>query len=80
MACLNRTNFLPEIAYLTRQWGLVAGQQNYVMETKADEYRKALAECEKLAKAATDPVLKSSYEDMAVKWRDLVERAEKNGW
>ena len=50
------------------------------METKADEYRKALAECEKLAKAANDPVLKSSYEDMAVKWRDLLERAEKHGW
>jgi hypothetical protein len=50
------------------------------METKADEYRKALAECERLGKAVTDPVLKKSYDDMALRWRDLLERAEKNGW
>ena len=50
------------------------------MGEKADEYRKALAKCEELAETATDPGQKKSYEDIALKWRKLLEQAERNGW
>jgi hypothetical protein len=42
----------------------------------ADECRRKAIEAEDLARKATDPLTRKSYEDIAMHWRKLAEHAE----
>ena len=44
---------------------------------RADEYRRYAAECLRIAQQAFDPAEKARLVDMAEKWRELAEKAER---
>jgi hypothetical protein len=46
--------------------------------TKADEYRRKAEVAEALAEATQDPGARETYREVARRWRQLAEHAEKN--
>jgi hypothetical protein len=45
--------------------------------SKADEYREKAQECARNAKAAYDPVVKKTLEELERHWLQMAERAER---
>jgi hypothetical protein len=50
-----------------------------VMASQADGHRAEALECEKIAETARDPHMKSQFEDLARRWRELAAQTEKIG-
>ena len=50
------------------------------MGSKADEYRRKAEEAEKRAADALDPEAKRLYRDIAARWVELAEQADRHNW
>jgi hypothetical protein len=46
------------------------------MSERAEACRKKVTECQRLARAASDPAIRQVYLDPAQQWRELAEQAE----
>jgi hypothetical protein len=46
------------------------------MGKRAEEYRERASECEALAAVTADAKFKSTYEDLAKRWRDLARQVD----
>jgi len=44
----------------------------------SNEYRRKAKEADELAHKATDPAVRLAYEEIAKRWREMAERAERN--
>ena len=44
------------------------------------ECRRKAEEADELAQKATDPAIRLAYEEIARRWREMAERAERNNW
>src|SRR5262245_47203274 len=44
------------------------------------ECRRKAEEADELAQKATDPAIRLVYEEIARRWREMAERAERNKW
>jgi len=44
------------------------------------ECRRKAEEADELAQKATDPAVRLAYEEIARRWREMAERAERNKW
>jgi hypothetical protein len=49
------------------------------MSKRAETCRKKVAECQRLAMAASDPAIRQMYLDLAQQWRELAEQTERLG-
>jgi hypothetical protein len=47
------------------------------MASRADEYRAKAGECEAQAERTADPFLKEQLVEIAMKWRQMADHAEK---
>jgi DNA-binding PadR family transcriptional regulator len=57
-----------------------ATNANFGMPPLAEEYRCKAKETEALAEAAQDQLVKEVYLEVAQRWRELADRAERNNW
>ena len=46
----------------------------------AHECRRKAKEADELAQKTTDPAVRLAYEEIARRWREMAERAERNNW
>jgi hypothetical protein len=44
------------------------------------ECRRKVEEADELAQKTTDPAVRTAYEEIARRWREMAERAERNKW
>ena len=50
------------------------------MRTKAQEYQRNAEDAEKEAERVKDPIAAETYRDIARRWRQMAEQAERLGW
>jgi hypothetical protein len=50
------------------------------MASKADLYRLRAEEADRNAERTKDYAARQAYEELARRWRDMAEQAERNGW
>jgi hypothetical protein len=71
------------LAWRTGSAGVTAGQELRLaalvfigMRANVKLFRRKAAECERLAVLVADPKLRSTYQDLAVQWRQMAEQLE----
>jgi hypothetical protein len=54
--------------------------QGGIPALRADEFRAKAQECEDCTKQTNDPYIKKQLLDVAQRWREMAEQAERYGW